>query len=264
MGRIAFVVGKPPQASPIVAQVIARVREAGHDVAVHLPHEAPDRAPPWLLDIDLVIHRGLDQPSLEALLEIEASGVRCCNTVRATIDAQDRMHMADRLLAAGLPVPATTQAGTWSQVVTGSEERPLVVKAVCARRGRSAGVVMAVDQRLPTEAPFDGPYVVQDFVDGDGWDRKLYIAGHDVRALLKRRTDHAVRPLHPTASLCDLGVRAGSALGLEVYGVDVVIGSTGPYIVDVNPFPGFRSVASAPLTVSNYILKALTTARRVR
>ncbi|MGH8934825.1 MAG: ATP-grasp domain-containing protein [Acidimicrobiia bacterium] len=257
MRRIAFVLGKPPRAPSMLAEVAGRLRRQGFDVVVHLPHESTEPVPSWLFEVDLVVQRGLDHHALAALQGLEEGGVRCCNLVAATMTSQDRLAVWRRLAASNLPVPATIPAGTWTEVLAAAEGRGIVVKAQDARRGRGAGVVVSPDGVLPAAAPFEGPYVVQDVVPGDGWDRKLYVAGRHVRGLLKHGLPppaavREVRSLRPTRSLTDLGVRVGLALGLEIYGVDVV-GSAHPYIIDINPFPGFRGIPDAPRLITGYL-----------
>jgi len=109
----------------------------------------------------------------------------------------------------------------------------------------------------PADAPFPGPYLVQDRVAHDGWDRKVYVAGRACRGLLKpwpRRESAAQRPFAPEPMLGDLALAVGRVLGLEIYGVDFVVGETGPLIVDVNGFPGFKGVPDAARLIGDYLL----------
>jgi hypothetical protein len=41
--------------------------------------------------------------------------------------------------------------------------------------------------------------------------------------------------------------------GLGLYGLDVVEGLGGPYVVDVNYFPGYMDIPEAPRTLADYI-----------
>ena len=61
----------------------------------------------------------------------------------------------------------------------------------------------------PADAPFPGPYLVQDRVAHDGWDRKVYVASRACRGLLKpwpRRESAAQRPFAPEPMLGDLAL----------------------------------------------------------
>ena len=252
---IALVLGKPPGDS-ILSEVAVRVRHEGFRVAIHLPHKANEAVPAWLFDVDLVVQRGLDPRALAAIGRLEEAGIRCCNPVAAVRAVQDRLVLTRTLVAAGLPTPAASAVCTWADAVTAAGGAAVAVKARDGRRGRSAGAVLAPDGRLPAMAPFDGPYLVQDFVTGAGREHKLYVAGRDVRVLLAP----ASRPLGyepaepPEApALVDLALRTGRALGLQIYGVDVLMGADGPHIVDVNAFPGFRRVPDAARLVAGAV-----------
>jgi ribosomal protein S6--L-glutamate ligase len=54
----------------------------------------------------------------------------------------------------------------------------------------------------------------------------------------------------------ELANRLGSALGIELYGFDVVVTDDGPYVVDFSPFPGFKGVPDAAALLADYIGQA--------
>ncbi len=66
-------------------------------------------------------------------------------------------------------------------------------------------------------------------------------------------------PFAPDAELTTLAQRVGEVVGLELYGVDVLLGEAGPVVVDVNPFPGFRGVADAPRLIAEHLLHRVYT-----
>lgn len=252
MPHIAFALGKPPRPPSVVAAALDLLRKDGFEVTVHLLHDHPPQATPgWFLDVDLVVQRGLDHRALAALAPVEEAGIRCCNPIAATAALADRMLVHRRLQAAGVPVPRTEPATTWEEVRTvTSDGRPVVVKARDGRRGRGVQVLVATDGQLPLPSPFDGPYIVQDHLLGDGEDRKLYLAGSHVLALRKPGLGHpshgrAGVSFQPTRTLARIGCGSGRALGLDIFGVDVIVGPAGPHVVDINPFPGFRGVPKA-------------------
>jgi ribosomal protein S6--L-glutamate ligase len=258
---IAFVLGKPPRGSSVLSEVIDSIRLAGLRACVHLPHEAAELLPPWLFEVQLVVQRGLDSTALAAMRRVEAAGVRCCNPVGATLAVRDRLLQSRRLADAGVPVPSTVAAATWPAVLRASQGRAVVVKSRHGARGRGAAVLLAPDGVLPRSPTFEGPYVVEDLVAGDGQVRKLYVAGKQVQGLLKSSApagplQSGVDPLQPSRSLIHLAHRTGRALGLEIYGLDV-IGPGRPVVVDVNPFPGFRGVPQAAVLIVRHLLSVL-------
>ena len=53
--------------------------------------------------------------------------------------------------------------------------------------------------------------------------------------------------------LTEIAIRCGKALGLSIYGVDVVLNGNGPIVVDVNYFPSFRGVRDIADTLADHI-----------
>lgn len=255
--RIAFVLGKPVRDDSVFPEVFRRLRRCGVPTRVHLPHEADDFTPPWLSGSGLIVHRGLKPATLDALADLERAGSRCCNPVTATRLVQDRYRLLLCLDAAGLPVPRWTLMADWLDVSERIEAGTVVVKAVDGSRGRGAGVLAMHEP--PEHAPFPGPYIVQERITGDGRDRKLYVVGRTCRGLLKswpRRNPVADRPFTPEPLLSELALAVGRILDLEIYGVDFVAGETGPRIVDVNVFPGFKGIPGAARLIADHLLKS--------
>jgi ribosomal protein S6--L-glutamate ligase len=125
--------------------------------------------------------------------------------------------------------------------------------------GRGAGVLVAERDRLPHDAPFAGPYLMQSRIPADGWDRKLYVAGDHVSGLLKpwsRRTPEAIgEPFSPDPILVDISRHAAGTLELEVCGIDIVVGPDGPVVVDVNAFPSFKGVPKGAWHLARHLTR---------
>ncbi|MGH8874321.1 MAG: ATP-grasp domain-containing protein [Acidimicrobiia bacterium] len=259
MQLVAFLLGKPLKDESVFPEVFRLLEEAGFGVAVHLVHTADDPVPLWLMDAKLVVNRGLSMEALAAATSLEKAGVRCCNSLGPTMAVRDR-GLVHRLLAeAGLPVPRTAHALTWVEAVEAAAGGPAVVKAADGSRGRGVGTLVIDASAPPAEAPFVGPYLVQERVPGDGRDRKLYVAGRGVGGLVKRWPRPADgagsgEPFTPTPALVEMSHRVGRTLDLEVYGVDFVEGPGGPMIVDVNPFPSFKGVPGAARLIAEHLV----------
>lgn len=255
---IAFVLGKPVREGSVFPEVFQYLRRFGVQSRVHLPHEAEDIIPAWLYEASLIVNRGLNASALSSLAPLEQAGLPCCNPVDASLAAQDRRRVLQQLSAAGLPVPPWTQVMSWSEVLDLAGEQPVVVKAIDGSRGRGAGVAFVGENDRTSEAPFPGPYILQKQVDHDGWDHKVYVAGHGCRGLLKpwpRRDAISVQPFEPESRMASLAGEVGQVLSLTVYGVDFLEAKTGPVIVDVNVFPGFRGVPQAARLISGHLYR---------
>ncbi|RYJ27476.1 alpha-L-glutamate ligase, RimK family [Streptomyces sp. L-9-10] len=90
-------------------------------------------------------------------------------------------------------------------------------------------------------------------------DLKVYSVGGELFATQR------CSPLHPertvperlvplTAEVAAIVAQAGRVYGLDLYGVDVLLGPEGPVVVDVNDFPSFRQVPNAAARVARTVL----------
>jgi ribosomal protein S6--L-glutamate ligase len=260
--RIALLLGRAPGRHSILPAVVGHLRAAGSEVTAHL---WDDTTRADVAAADLVVLRALPASALGAVAA-DADAARCCNTPAATAAARDKSIGMPLLGRAGVPVPRITAAATWTAAQVAAGGRPVVIKAVDGSRGR--GVLLAPDGRLPASAPFPGPYLVEEHVAGDGRDRKLYVIGDRVHGVLRRwpprhLADKLGEPVEPEPALRSLALAAGAALGLEVYGVDVVVGPAGPVVVDVNAFPGFKGVPGAAPEIARHLLGRVRVAEEV-
>ena len=270
--RVALVLGKPPRAGTIIADVRERLESRDIATTVHVPSvtgvSPTERR--GLAEADLVVHRGLSEQFQPLLRELAETGVDLCNPWTSR---RDRGARSRALLGAGIPTPEFLTVSTWEEVLEMAEASPVVAKAAAA--GRGSGVVAGwaggapgrpADSRralLPPEPPGAGPYVVEQFVEHDGNDRKLYVAGDTVLGLLKPSTltqGHVTRGRRfpVPALLRDLALEATAALDLHLAGIDVVEDQEArPWVVDVNEFPGYRSVEGAAQAVATHLIRHL-------
>lgn len=247
-----MVAGKPPRPGTILADAAEGLREAGCHVDLALPHEHPLRQED--IDAELVVHRGLNAEALSRLEELAAGTSHICPPLAAVSATASRASIWHHLAAGGVPVPWAERATTWEEAAL-LAHGDVVVKS---ERGSGRGQEV-VRSPLPAAAPFDGPYLVEEFVPNDGVDRKLYVAGEAVLGLAKPSTltaEHARsgEVFDVTPELRDVALAAARATNLHLLGVDVVLGPAGPVVVDVNVFPGYRGVPGAAAAVVRHLL----------
>lgn len=255
-GVIGFLFGQQPSAASVLPGVIGRLRDAGADVAVHL-YQDGQPPPAALCDADVVVLRALGLPALRSVALLEEGGVRCCNTVTATAAARDKAVALKALRAGAIPIPRTHLVEGWVDARRMASGRAVVIKAVYGSRG--AGVLLAGRGGVPEDAPFDGPYLVQERLEHLGPDRKVFVIGNHVSGVLRPWPPSSLaeklgRPFDPTPEEVVVATRAGAALGLEVYGVDLVPTPGGPVVVDLNAFPGFKGVDGAAPALATHLL----------
>jgi len=252
---IGFLLGQVPSAASVLGEVIRHLRSSATPATTWIWWE--DEGPQSVFQADVVALRGLGPVGLAVARQLETAGARCCNLVAPTTLATDKAAVVDALTAAGVAVPASVVADTWAGARQAAAVGPVVVKARYGRGG--TGVVLADRGRLADRAPFPGPYLVQERLSHHGPDRKIFVIGGHVSAVQRRwpastLDDKRGQPVAPDPREVAVATRAGSALGLEVYGVDLVPSDEGPVVVDVNAFPGFKGVAGAGAALAGHLL----------
>lgn len=254
---IGFLLGVRPGPHSILPDVIVRLRARGADVSVILWR--PDVLLEALFASHLVVLRGLDALGIRGAQALAKRGVRCCNSVASTRRARQKATAFAELLDAGVPIPRTKVALAWDEACRLAADREgVVVKAVNGSRG--AGVLILPAGTLPAEPPFAGPYLLQDFIPRRGPDRKVYVIGDRVAGVARPWPPSGIRdklgrPFAPRPSEQAIARAAGDALGLEIYGVDLISSADGPVVVDVNAFPGFKGVEGAAGWLVDHLLR---------
>ncbi|MEU5432390.1 hypothetical protein AB0G73_03315 [Streptomyces sp. NPDC020719] len=205
------------------------------------------------------------------LLEAAASvGLTTVNDARSIRGVRDKALAAAIGRARGLPMPATYAAAVPELLTEIPEsEYPLVVKPVDGSAGRGVCLVPTPDHlvaMLP-ELAGQGMLVAQPYVPNSGVDLKVYCVGGELYATER------CSPLHPDHSVRERRValpaevaatvsQVGAVYGLDLYGVDVLLGPDGPVVVDVNDFPSFRQVPDAAARVARAVLELARTGRQ--
>ena len=202
-----------------------------------------------------------DGPGLSILEAVEAIGFPTINNSRAIRLVRDKAITAVYAQNHGLPIPHTyfvAQPELLKQIP--DEDYPLVVKPT---NGSSCRDIYRVDRRVDLEKlqiaqAHNRFFLAQQYIENNGFDIKLYVAGTEVFAVAKRS------PLHPeievkkriipvTAELRKLALKVGEIFGLDIYGLDVVETPFGLMVVDINDFPSFGHVPHAISLVASHI-----------
>jgi len=249
---ILILAGKRPLPGTVLADVRAHLERGGLRVCVDWrdPLDALATARPALL-----VHRGLTPEMLGRLAAAECPrDVAVVNPPAACLLALDRGRALDSLRGAGVPVPRSSVETDWADVRRLIHRGAVYVKALSGSIGRGAGVVSLPRSTITADPPFPGPWHVETAASSDGLDRKLYVVGSRVFGLLKPwpREGVPARPFEPPVAMTELALAVGRAVGLELFGVDLVGRDDEFAVVDLNPFPGYRGVAGAATAVADH------------
>ncbi|MFV5994771.1 ATP-grasp domain-containing protein [Streptomyces sp. NPDC056231] len=206
-------------------------------------------------------------PGLTLLEAAASAGMTTVNDARSIRGVRDKALAAAIGRSRGLPLPPTYAAARPELLVEiPASEYPLVVKPADGSSGRAVHLVSSPD-RLATVIPElagEGMLIAQPYVINSGIDVKVYSVGGELYATERRsplNPDHSVRerrvPL--SAEVAAIAAQVGVVYGLDLYGVDVVLGPDGPVVVDVNDFPSFRQVPDAAARVARAVLELART-----
>jgi ribosomal protein S6--L-glutamate ligase len=222
---------------------------------------------------DVVLLKSRSPRARQVARTAERAGSLVVNPPAATTTALDRAATAQALDRAGVPAPRTWSFPALRDLHADGAELPwpLVVKS---RTSSRRDLVRLVTDRteLAELLPDWGsePVIAQEFAANDGFDIKVWVIGDDLSAARRRSalesTDKSSDEFLDPAELPEAWTRAardaGRALGLQLYGVDLLITGGRPVVVDVNPFPGFRG-ASAPADALLRFLSTIAATRTV-
>lgn len=251
---------------------VAALREAGHAVRVVVPDEATVElsSGQTLRDNDLVIGRGRSEALLCWLSVAESIGVPTVNRAAAVRGALHKEVTGALLGTAGLPVPPTWLLPVGVLADLPCSAYPLVVKPPTGDNGRGVRLLTTPDEAAALPDP-ERLVLAQSWVPFDGEDVKLYVIGAEVFAARKpspltlgplgdrippprQGSGSAARPWPVTRELREIALSCASLTGLDLLGVDVVLGPEGPVVVEVNDFPNYSCVPLASERICDRVL----------
>jgi ribosomal protein S6--L-glutamate ligase len=256
--RLYFILVRrvPPVVSPVLVKVFDILRRRGFEVESGIPEEMVVRPDRLSVEHDLYVLKSHTDLSLSLAGVLAAQGARLLNPYESCLAAQDKIVASRRLRAAGVPTPRTWVTGELALLEPFVNERPVVVKPYRGHRGVDVAVVRTAAELAALPRP-TVPMLVQEHVDGGREDLKLYVVGSEVFAVRKPFSPTSFtrpgRPCEVDGELREIARSCGRALGLGLYGLDVIESTDGPVVVDVNTFPGYKGVPDVAPLIADYI-----------
>ena len=261
--------------NPVLTAVMAELARR-HEVAVYDAGTLPTgygRGPGLQDPPDVVLLKSRTPQARQVARTAERAGSLVVNSPAATEAALDRAATADALERAGVPAPRSWSVPALRDLAADGAALPwpLVVKSRTSSRRDLVRLIGDRTQLLELLPEWgDEPVVAQEFATNDGFDIKVWVIGTDLSAARRRSAlesiDKSSDELLDPAGLPEDWTRtardAGAALGLRLYGVDLLITGGRPVVVDINPFPGFRG-AQGPADSLLRFLSTIATARTV-
>lgn len=264
--RFCFLLEEEYRQSRMPMAVVRELTGLGHEVMVHEPRRAVVNLTELIggRRIDATVLRTVSGgPGVSLLQAVAAAGVPTINDAAAVRRVRDKAVVAATAHAHRIPFPETEFVADRELLEQLPEGRfPLVVKPSVGGFGRAVRLIQ--ERRQLASLDLDGlagqPLVAQSLVAGDGYDVKLYNTGQAVHAVRRRSSLHGGQDgerewMAVDDDLRGLAQRIGMAYQLDIYGADVVEGPDGRTVVDVNDFPSFGTIDSAPQEVAASIVE---------
>jgi ribosomal protein S6--L-glutamate ligase len=172
---------------------------------------------------------------------------------------RNKIIVTQALHAAGLPVPATYVTAQPEELRHLLSRGPLLLKPY--RGSRGIGIRLLRTPSDVTDLPPDSPILVQQYLQPDGPDHKIFRIGSRFFGVkrpwpLRTYDDKLGVPFELDDTLIDLAARVGHVFGIDLYGLDVIYNHGKPYIVDVNKFGSYMGVPNAPQHLADYLCAA--------
>lgn len=245
----------PPVDSPLLGEVFRTLRARGLEVEAGIAEEMVTAADRLLAEHDLYVLKSHTELSLSIAGVLHSRGARLLNPYPSCAATQNKIVTARRLADAGVPTPRCWVTGDLALMRSIAERCALIMKPYLGHRGAGIRIVRSPNE-LGTASP-DRPVLIQEYVRGSGEDLKVYVVGEHVSAVRKAFSENSFaqpgRPCAVDAALRDVALRCGRALGLGLYGLDVIESADGPVVVDLNYFPGYKGVPDVAPLIAEYI-----------
>lgn len=246
----------PPVPSPILVETYDRLRARGYEVGESIAEEVLTRSDEVEVENDLYILKSHTELSLSLAGALFTRGARMLNPYPSCALTQNKIIVSRLLTEAGVPAPRSWVTADFTLLRELASETPLIIKPYMGHRG--AGITkITKPEDLDSFAAPEFPMIVQELIPGHGEDLKIYVVGDQVHGVQKpfSETSFSVpgRPVPISDEVRDLARRVGRICGLGLYGLDVIESPHGPFVVDVNYFPGYKGVPGAAEMIADYI-----------
>lgn len=246
----------PPVPSPVLVEAYDILRGRGYTVTEDIAEEVLQRPDELRIEHDMYVLKSHTELSLALAGILYTQGANILNPYESCSLIQSKIITSKLLREAGIPAPDSWVTGDLSMAKSLLEDRPLIIKPHMGHRG--AGVHLCrTPEDIDKIPPPNTPMIIQEAIPGPGEDLKIYVVGDQVYGVQKpfSETSFSVpgRPVEITDEVRELSRKVGQVCGLGLYGLDIIESDRGPFVVDVNYFPGYKGVPNAGPMIADYI-----------
>ena len=221
---------------------------------------------PQLPPVDAIIPRigtSITFYGLAVVRQFESIGVLTTAPSSAIAKSRDKLHSLQMMSKSGIAIPKTTVVTDpleiWPAIqIAGG--LPVIIKLIRGTQGR--GVYLATEMKtvitiLNTVHRLREQVLVQEFIEESrGTDIRIIVVGNRCVAAMRRTAatgdfrsnlhrGGSAEPVTLDLASRQLATKAAHAHGLGVAGVDIVLSSRGPLVLEVNSSPGLEGIETS-------------------
>ena len=240
----------------------------------------------WPIQADAVIPRigySVTTEGVRVVRQFESQGVYVANSADSILRSRDKLTASQILSHQGIPVPRTALVTSWrdtERAISRVGGVPCVIKASQGTQGDSVHLAHSI--RDAKELAYRllanrETVLVQEYIrESHGRDVRVIVAGGEVVAAMRRvargrefRSNFHLGGQVETIELEDeyakIAIRAANLLGIEVGGVDLLEGRSGPILLEVNSSPGLEGIEKASkINVAGRIIDMISQRHRIQ
>lgn len=207
----------------------------------------------------------------DMLRRLEHLGIACVNPVSAIEKCSDKFYASCLLEDAGFRVPETVCCERYEDAYEAFlDMKDVVIKPTIGSSGK--GIVRATDNEtasrvLRTYEFHKFPLYVQEYLEHNNEDMRILVCRDEIVAAMRRKSDvwktniaQGARPEKyvPSDEIAQMALGAARTLGCVYCGVDVMVSNGEPYILEVNPTPGWRGLQQvADFSIAEALVESL-------
>ncbi len=246
----------PPVPSPVLVECYEILRGRGYTVTEDIAEEIIQRPDLLKIEADLYLLKSHTELSLALAGVLFTQGANMLNPYQSCSLIQSKIITSKLLRPAGIPAPDSWVTNDLGLAKSLLEKHPLIIKPHMGHRGAGVHLCRTPEDIDKIPEPVT-PMIIQEAIPGPGEDLKIYCVGGEVQGVRKQFSESsfsvAGRHGEITDEVLRISQRVGEVCGLGLYGLDIIESDHGPYVVDVNYFPGYKGVPNAAGLIADYV-----------
>lgn len=206
---------------------------------------------------DLVVFKTTKYFAEHLSILMEQEGLRVINGSKSIRLNRDKILNNITIRKSGIKTPKTIAFHSSEIKKICQKMFPMVIKPVVG--GRARGVKLVSSKSELEKMKLDDIVIGQKYIENDGLDRKLYVVDDKVFGIFKPSVltpsdnSNAFKEFKVDEDLKEIALKCGEITNSKIYGVDVILGEDGAYVIETNDFPGFRGIKNAGKIIADFL-----------